>query len=628
MTRPFGRKLKSPVQSLLLMTFAIVVFGRNANATIRYTISLAHPEQHIFHVTMQVPNAGRELVVAIPAWNATYQIRDFACRVTDVRAQVTDTNVNSALHIEKLDKETWRISGSAAKTQAGLGDVTIQYDDYWDDPGPFASQLNSHHAFLNLAEVLFYIPTRRDEKSEVNYTNLPPNWGVAQQLPALINVGSPIIIRSGFSGPSSVMPPYDPDVSFAAPSYDALVDAPAEIGEYKEFSFAEGEAHFRVVVDGDNWNESSLRDGLQKIVTYETGMMRDVPFREYTFFFHFGFGAAGGGGMEHANCTAIGAASGEAAPDIAAHEFFHLWNVKRIRPQTLQPVDYSKEMWTRALWFAEGVTSTYGAFTMERSGLWSREQFYGDLAQQFTELEGRPAHLAQSAEESSLDTWLDKYNYYDQPQVSISYYNKGQILGVMLDLAIRDAADNHKSLDDVMRAMNRDYAQRGRFYDDSKGVEQEVEAIAGRSFKEFFADYVAGTKEIPYNDFLRAAGLQAEVRQQSVADWGFQIERGANGAPTIESVATGSGAEKAGLRSGDVILQIEGQPFGRSAMRVLYQHHPGDTVNIRIERDGAPMSISFALAERLMQTYSVSEIPNATERQKRIREGLLRGTTN
>ena len=613
MTQSLAKNIRSTAQSLMLIAIALLAFGRNANATIRYTISLVHPEQHIFHITMQVPNVDRDLIVAIPAWNATYQIRDFAYRVNEVQASASPCTfsgpcnaIDTPVHVEKLDKQTWKLSMVNADSKAGLGNVTITYQDYWDDPGPFASQLNSHHAFLNLAEVLFYVPSRRGEQSEVAYTDLPADWQVAEGLPSADAAGG-----------------------FVAANYDALVDAPAEIGEYKEFGFDEGGAHYRIVVDGDNWNESSLRDALKKIVAYETGMMRDVPFGEYTFFFHFGpFADAGGGGMEHANCTAIAVPSGEAASDVAAHEFFHLWNVKRIRPQTLQPVDYTKEMWTRALWFAEGVTSTYGAFTMERSGLWSREQFYEDLAQQFTELEGRPAHLTQSAEESSLDTWLDKYNYYDEQQVSISYYNKGQILGVMLDLAIRDATDNHKSLDDVMRAMDRDYAQRARFYDDSKGVEQEVEAIAGRSFKELFANYVAGTKEITYNDFLRAAGLRTEARQQAVPDWGFQVERGANGAAAVESVAAGSGAEKAGLRSGDVILQIEGQPFGRSAMRLLYQHRPGDTVNMRIEREGAPMNISFALAERMVQTYSISEIPSPSERQKRIREGLLRGTTD
>ncbi len=596
--------------------FALVVAAltsvKTASATIRYTISLAHPAKHIFHVTMQVPEAGRELVVAMPAWNATYDIRDFAYRVSDVRAFGSSCTFGgpcaapaSPLHVEKLDKQTWKITDPSS-IAGSLPYVTVSYDDFWNDPGPFDSQLNEHHAFLNLAEVLFYIPTRRAEKSEVAYEDLSANWRIAEELPA---------------GAA--------EHSFVAGSYDALVDAPAEIGTFQEFSLPATNAHFRVVVDGMNWSQTELSDALEKIVTYETGMMRDTPFREYTFFFHFGpYAEAGGGGMEHSNCTAIAVPSGDAAPAVAAHEFFHLWNVKRIRPQTLQPVDYTKEMWTRALWFAEGVTSTYASFAMVRTGLWDRERFYQDLGQQFTALEARPAHLWQSAEESSLDTWLDKYDYYNQPQISISYYNKGQILGVMLDLAIRDATSNRKSLDDVMRAMDQDYAHRGKFYDDSAGVEREVVRVSGRSFEDFFAKYVAGTAEIPYNDFLRVAGLQANPEERDVADLGFVASRAANGSFSVESVVPGSGAEKAGLQSGDAILQFNGQPFGGQVMRSLFQSAPGTAVTMRIRRDGSTRDLSFALGKRAIQVYSVSEIANASDRQKRIREGMLHGTTD
>ena len=160
----------------------------------------------------------------------------------------------------------------------------------------------------------------------------------------------------------------------------------------------------------------------------------------------------------------------EGAASIAAHEFFHAWNVKRIRPQALEPVDYAREQYTQAaLWFAEGVTSTYGAFTSERSGLWSKEQFYMDLARQIRHFGiASRAEMVQSVEESSADTWLEKYDGYSRPDRSISYYNKGQILGVLLDLSIRDATDNHRSLDDVLRRMNVEYAQQGRFYDEKK----------------------------------------------------------------------------------------------------------------------------------------------------------------
>ena len=206
--------------------------------------------------------------------------------------------------------------------------------------------------------------------------------------------------------------------------------------------------------------------------------------------------------MEHANSTAIGATSSASAITTAAHEFFHLWNVKRIRPQSLEPIDYTKEMYTRSLWFAEGVTSTYAAYAEVRTGLWTANQFYDDLAYQIQELQDRPARKWQSVEESSLNAWLEKYPQYNQPEYSISYYNKGQLDGFLLDILIRDATDNHKSLDDVMRSLNENFAKKGLFYNDSADIEATAENIASVSFKDFFAKYVAGTDDLPYADQL------------------------------------------------------------------------------------------------------------------------------
>jgi predicted metalloprotease with PDZ domain len=211
--------------------------------------------------------------------------------------------------------------------------------------------------------------------------------------------------------------------------------------------------------------------------------------------------------MEHANSTAIHLGSSQGAAGISAHEFFHLWNVKRIRPRSLEPVDYAREQWTRALWFAEGVTNTYGEFTLVRTGLVSPQQFYDSLAGATTQLQSRPARLWKSVEEASLDAWLEKYGLHNRPDQSISYYNKGQVLGVLLDILIRDATDNRSSLDDVLRDLNEEYARRGRFYDDSAGIRAAVERRAGRSFAEFFARYVAGTDELPMAETLALAGL-------------------------------------------------------------------------------------------------------------------------
>jgi predicted metalloprotease with PDZ domain len=580
-----------------------------AGATIRYRISLAHNEEHLFQVDMEIPQAAGPIVVAMPAWNALYQVRDFAYRIRGLKAIAMSRPgaAAPALAVTPIDKQTWRISspGSQAESETLPGEV-VRYWIEWDDPGPFNSQLNAHHAFVNLAEVLMYAPDRRREDIEVVFDNLPPGWKIIAAL------------RAGLA-PNS----------FLAEGYDALVDAPVEAGKFEDFAFDNQNAHFRVVVDGSEWNKGRLEDFLRRITAYELRLMGGAPFKEYTFFFHFGqYADVGGGGMEHSDSTAISATSVESAANVAAHEFFHAWNVKRIRPQSLEPVDYSKEQYTRALWFAEGVTSTYGAFTLERAHLWTRSQFYDDLATQISELESRPARAWQSVEESSLDAWLEKYDSYKASERSISYYNKGQIDGVLLDLAIRDATENRRSLDDVVRAMNARYAKAGKFYDDSAGVRGVVEEVAGKSFEDFFRRFVAGTDEIPYDDFLAIAGWQLKLEATTTPDLGFWPGTESPQGVSVSGLEPGCAAEAAGLRNGDLILPPRGRPSPRDFADYLRGRLAGDPLTLHLRRAGQELEISFRVGSREERQYSITEIPHPSDRQRRMRDGILQGTTN
>ena len=588
----------------IALLIVLLLSARSAAATIEYRISLKNPEQHSFQVSMQIPAGGAEtdLLVAIPAWNALYQVRDFAYRVRDVRASGVGPQP-IPLSIVKIDKQTWKISlpGTSAST------VQVDYTIEWDDPGPFNSQLDAHHAFVNFAEVLMYVPNRRAEQTVVRFDDIPSGWQLAAELPA----GK------------------EPN-SFLATSYDKLADAPVEAGKFEEFGFDESGAHFRVILDGKNWRRDRLENYLEKITKYELQLMGGAPYSNYTFFFHIGpYPEVGGGGMEHSNCTAISASSVESAGAIAAHEFFHVWNVKRIRPQALEPVDFTKEMYTRALWFAEGVTSTYAAYTLERAGLWSKDQFYADLAGQISELDSRPAHTWQSVEESSLDAWLEKYEDYRLPDRSISYYNKGQIDGVLLDIVIRDATENHKSLDDVMRRMNDVYAKQGRFYDDSRGIQAVAEEVAGIKLDDFFRRYVAGTDEIPYEKFLSLAGLELRVEIRKAADLGFwPASRGPNLPVTVAQVVPGTLAETAGLKAGDVLLLLNGQPFPHYLPAWLHDHSPGEKIILRVHREEKDVDLTFALGVNDLKKFSINELSPASARQKQIREGLLTGKTD
>ena len=590
---------RSTLRILALLCFLILpLSSSSSNAAIRYEVSLAHPEQHLFHVTMTIPNVAREVTVKMAAWNALYQIRDFSSHVQNVTA-LAGTEISS---IEKLDKQSWRVTGK--------GTIAIRYDSYWDEIGPFASQLNGEHAFINPAMILMYVPDRRSEETLLEMPDVPYEWQVASpSLAGLLQVSRARVF------------------TITAKTYDELADGPIEIGKFQQFDLPGVSPHIEVVIHGGNWKKKRVEEDLKRICQYELKLMGGAPFERYTFILHFGK-RAGGGGMEHANSTAIGVSSDEYLPGVAAHEFFHLWNVKRIRPTSLDPVDYTKEQYTRALWFAEGVTNTYGSYTLVRSGVWSKEQFYADLGEQITELEGRPANRWQSAEQSSLDAWLEKYPLYNQPEFSVSYYTKGQVLGDLLDILIRDRTDNARSLDDVLRLMNANFAKQGKTYRDSLDVQLTAETIAGGTFEEFFRKYVAGTDPFPYQQILALAGLALRTVERRRPAFGFFAEHDPSGPLVVSTVDAEGPAAQAGLRAGDVILNWNGGEVPKRVEHWLQEQKAGDLLKLLVRRDDNEISIEFRLGEINETLYEVMEVSHAAEKARHIREGMLRGETS
>jgi predicted metalloprotease with PDZ domain len=578
----------------LLPWLAVIIAAAapSARATVSYSISLANPEKHVFHVTMSIPDVSGDVTVQMPAWNALYQIRDFSAHLQRVEAFVGA----SPTAIEKLDKQTWRITGTGA--------VTVRYATYWDEAGPFAAQINSDHAFINAAMVLMYVPERRAEESTVCLVEVPFGWNTS------IGSGAPNSCNS-------------------TRNYDGLADSPIEAGRFDAFDLRGFQPNIRVIVHGDNWKRKRVEEELTRICKYEIKLMGGAPFPSYTFILHIGKAAAGaGGGMEHADSTAINIPSDEYLKGVSAHEFFHLWNVKRIRPASLEPVDYSKEQYTRALWFAEGVTSTYGSYTLLRSGLWSKAEFYIDLSEQITELEERPAELWQSAEESSLDAWLEKYSLYNRGDESISYYTQGQVLGVLLDILIRERTQNQHSLDDVLRLMNDEFAKSGRTYRDSLDIRLSVEKVAGGSFAEFFSRYVAGPGPLPYKDVLAHAGLDLRTVERRRAALGFSMEKDASSSAIVRSVEANGFAAQAGVRVDDVILAWNGGDIPRRLEHWTSAQKSGAILHLRVRREGKEIELDVRLGETVDMRYDVVEVSHAGADALRLREGLLHGTTS
>jgi predicted metalloprotease with PDZ domain len=456
-----------------------------------------------------------------------------------------------------------------------------------------------------------YVPERRDEKIFLALQNLPVQW----------NVATPLDLSTVETGGNTAH-------TISARNYDALADGPIEASAFKRFQISGTNPPISVAIHGDSWKQTDIENTLRKICKYEIELMSGAPFDHYLFIYHIGEATQGaGGGMEHANGTAINARSVANLASVSAHEFFHLWNVKRIRPASLEPVDYTREQFTRALWFAEGVTSTYGNYALVRSGLWSKRDFYDDLARQINELESRPANRWQSAEQSSLDTWLDKYDYYNGPEFSVSYYSKGQVLGELLDILIRDHTGNGKSLDDVLRKMNEDFAEEGKPYRDSLDVRLTAEAVAGESYEDFFRKYVANAEPFPYAPVLAKAGLLLQRQEVVRSELGFSIDRDASGRSLVGTLEPGSPAERAGLLVGDEVRDFNGEGVPRRVEFWLRNKKPSDRVKLRLLRSERQLEISFALGGKAESIFAITDDPQASPKARAIREGLLHGKT-
>jgi predicted metalloprotease with PDZ domain len=532
----------------------------------------------------------------LPVWNALYQIRDFSDYVNWVTAKTAN---GQPLSVRKVDKATWRLSGTGQGTE-------VEYEILADQSGPFGAQLNAQHAFLNLAEILMYPVDGRSSPAEVFFTDLPVGWHIATALAA--------------SGGA-----------FAAENYDRLVDAPVEIGGFQESDFDEGGGHYRVVVDADpsDYDMHKVIAMLRRLVSSATIWMEDRPFQTYVFFYHFPRGAPGNG-MEHANGTAIDlsaqtlANNPDALANLTGHEFFHLWNVKRIRPQSLEPVDYTRENYTRALWFSEGTTTTAASIILLRAGLLDENRYLKSIAGEISELERRPAHRTQSVEESSLDAWLEKYDYYRLPARSISYYNKGNLLGVLLDLQVREASQGTASLRDILLWMNEHYARKGEFFPDTDGVRQAAEAVSHSDLRWFFQKYVASTDEIPWDDFFKTVGLRLEKRSSLIADLGFVATRNFDAALVVSSVTPGGSADVAGLAAGDSILEINGQ-IANGVPRHLAEVRPGKTIRLRVRNSGGERELRWKLASRQELDFELTNLDKLTPGQHARRAAWLKG---
>jgi predicted metalloprotease with PDZ domain len=475
-----------------------------------------------------------------------------------------------------------------------------------DRPGPFGAVADAQHVCLNLAQVLLYPVAARSSAFTLRFVNAPKEWKTAIELAKR-------------------------DDGYWAASYDELIDTPVHLSDFEDIEFEYAGRRIRLAIHGPagTHNTDLLRKTAGSVVAAASEMMEDVPFPSYTFVYHFL--GNGGGGMEYRNGTSIYAPSQCRRCDLSeltAHEFFHLWNVKRIRPRSLEPIDFTAPNLTPSLWFSEGVTSSYAWFLGLRTGLTTPEKFLEHFASLIYDYQSRPASRTQSAEEASLEAWLEGYPAYGRPDRSVSYYVRGELIGYLLDLTIRHQTANRRSLDDVLRLLNREYAMQGRFFEDTAAIERAASTVTGTDLSPVFEKLVRSAAPIAWDEYLGFAGLRLLPSQRDRVDVGVSFTRLLDGGVVVSGVELGSAGEEAGLRTGDEIVRIGNeQPQGPREISGLLMQAAGNGVRIEVSRDGAPLSMTVRPRTTRDVFYQMIEVPDASAALRKVRQGWLRRET-
>ena len=592
---------------------------------ISYTVSMSKPHTHLLEVEIGVrasPVSRLESDLVMPVWTpGSYMVREFARHVQDFEA--TDAG-GKALTWTKLNKNTWRIR------TLGAGDWRATYRVYANELSVRTNELNSDHAFWNNAALLMYPEGFLGAPSTLQVI-APEPWRVATGLPPVPGQKN----------------------TFRAENFDVLYDAPVEVSNFKTLSFEVKGVPHRIVIDGEgNYEPEKMRADVKKIVETQVELMGgEIPYQDYTFILHLRSNA--GGGLEHRNSTALGypsfgfgperdeggSAAAPAGPpprtyrgflSLVSHEFFHLWNVKRIRPDTLGPFDYTKENYTKLLWVAEGITDYYDRLMLRRADLISEQDYRRDTARAIQDLQKTPGRLVQSAEEASFDAWI-KYYRQDENSVNsqISYYDKGAILGLLLDLEIRKRSD--RSLDDVMRYLYNEFYKKDRNYTPEE-FQKVCELMAGASLELFFSRYVRGREELDYNGALAAAGLRLDVTGASDISKSL-AEKAYFGADLVQEqdrlivrrVYAGSPAYEQGLNAGDQIVALNNMRANKDFFDArIAERRPADLITLTVFRFDKLSSLPIKLGRTTGGSYRIVTVENPTSEQRRIYESWLR----
>lgn len=580
---------------------------------VRYDVSIEDPKAHRILVVVDIPEVtGDTLDLVVPSWvPGSYHIRDGARNLRNVRASQFGTG--APLPIAKQDKARWRV-----RTQ-GAAHLEVRYEVYAHELADDGVDATEEHLFLNAGMFVTYVEGREREPLELTI-HVPPSWHVFTELPEL--------------GKSPAR--------FRARDYDQLVDEPIDCGTPVELTIRPAGIPHRILIcgQGGNYEAHQIETDLAKIVEAAIRLMGGSPLQHYTFFYHL---TDGGhpvyGGLEHKNATSIVVGRTTFRPEedyrnflgVTAHEYFHLYNVKRIRPAVLGPFDYTKENYTHLLWAMEGSTDYFEYLILRRSGLVNPAKSLEDRAKRIRKYTTTPGRRVASLEQLSFDAWIQEYKPYEEtPNQAVSYYLKGDLVTMCLDLEIRSRTEGRSSVEHVFRTLWNEYGQRDRGLEETE-ILPVANRVTGLDLTDFFSRYISGTSEIDFGQFLGYAGLKIEAPEhppgkedEPPAGWLGVTLKEDHGRARITSVLDDGPGRRAGLSPEDEIVALDGQRVMFDELpKALQRFPPGSSVAVTVFRRGYLSHVTVETGKVPPEKLLIVPVDDATPLARKVYEGWM-----
>jgi predicted metalloprotease with PDZ domain len=578
-------------------------FAKAPVTNIEYTVSMESPNNHYYHVALTYSGLKEKSVdLKMPVWTpGYYMIMDYPKYLINFR--VTDASGHE-LQWKKTTKNKWEIKTGGSNTVNASWDIfafrTSVADSYLDDGRGFISPTG-----------IFMFPSGHKDHP-VTVTIVP---------------------YEKFTQVSTGLDPVPEKKNvFYAPDFDVLYDCPILTGNQEILKFELNGIPYTIAAENlGNIDRAKLADAYKKIVGAATSIIGEVPYKHYTFIQM----NRGMGGLEHSNSMAIFSNrldfnSGEVSSGwltFVAHEFFHLYNVKRIRPIALGPFDYDKENYTDMLWFSEGVTSYYENIILNRAGFFNREDIYREMKTSISNYENIPGHLFQSVAQSSFDSWMLFFNRSENASnTTISYYDKGCALGMLLDLKIRYESGNKSSLDDVMRTLYQTYYKEKKRGFTDKEFREVCEKAAGTSLDEIFDLYIPTVHEVDYMKYLGYAGLRIDSEPKEIPGaWLGATTREEAGNVVVNRVEWNSPAYNTGISPTDIIKEINGEKVSSDLLNnTLNSKSPGDKITFTITHRDIVDKVEVTLGKKTTKSFDIKPVPNPTPEQTAILDKWLK----